>query len=529
LSELYIGENQEIPNMALRYTTEAWTQDAAVVKVVHEMVFGDDNMYPEIQEIFNDTDKPTANAVLRLLEPAARIEAEARALQGTTVQTHSCRNAATWTNFMERFRRGPNHYSSPEPDRGFVRPSIERHNATPQPREHTPVRSEQRNPAIAPSFTNKLKQRDLEYDGTTPVTSYINRLSYMAQTYGEEAVLGLLPTAMQGNAKIWFDSIFPATRMQMNSSFDMWVNKLTNRFRVDPSKSLEKGDRMLHRFELTGNAEEDKHIVVDVREYLNLKGQAYLEAGEESEDLIVRRLHAGLDPTLKIAVHLNKYNSVDAFTSKVYAAEESARDQHESLVQRIKAASRPERRYNYNYNSYGNRIYNNRNYTETAIAEPPRALVPLDPQPMRYIPREAAKRITEEVVKAATAPVNRQLQAAPKRDRYPCTHCGSSDHIDPQCPQNPRNQLGATNKGNYTPRKVAQATAVGVQAYYTTDEMGPSDLVPVNEAMFQRYQGVYLANPENDIENGTPHSSGSPANDYSENELGCHSGLVSRP
>jgi len=60
-----------------------------------------------------------------------------------------------------------------------------------------------------------------------------------------------------------------------------------NYFCVNSFKSFEKGDKMLYCFEFIENIKKDKYIIVNICEYLNLKGQVYLEAGKESEDFIV--------------------------------------------------------------------------------------------------------------------------------------------------------------------------------------------------------------------------------------------------
>jgi hypothetical protein len=55
---------------------------------------------------------------------------------------------------------------------------------------------------------------------TSPITSYINRLTYLADTYSEAAVLAVLPLAMTGDAQVWFDSLSNHTRKNMNRSLD---------------------------------------------------------------------------------------------------------------------------------------------------------------------------------------------------------------------------------------------------------------------------------------------------------------------
>ena len=115
-------------------------------------------------------------------------------------------------------------------------------------------------------MASKVKASDLEYDGKTSVINYVNRLEYMASTYGDSAILPLLPSAMKGAARTWFDSMFLSVRMDMNQSLVLWCEKLTARFRKDPSIACAEADNMLHRF----NGENS-----DVREYMTRKIELY--------------------------------------------------------------------------------------------------------------------------------------------------------------------------------------------------------------------------------------------------------------
>jgi len=78
--------------------------------------------------------------------------------------------------------------------------------------------------------------------------------------------------------------------------------------------------------------------VLDVREYITTKQALYVEAGEKDQDLIVRRLHDGLDPTLAAAVTLKaQNNTMNDFTNKVYSAEHQARAQYNQIQSQITA------------------------------------------------------------------------------------------------------------------------------------------------------------------------------------------------
>jgi hypothetical protein len=67
-------------------------------------------------------------------------------------------------------------------------------------------------------MASKVKATDLEYDGKTSVINYVNRLKYIASTYGDSTILPLLPSAIKGAARTWFNSIFLSTRIEINQS-----------------------------------------------------------------------------------------------------------------------------------------------------------------------------------------------------------------------------------------------------------------------------------------------------------------------
>jgi hypothetical protein len=97
---------------------------------------------------------------------------------------------------------------------------------------------------------------------------------------------------------------------------------------------------MKHRFD-----QEDKVINkvtgergLTLRQYLNKKQSSYLEAGEENKDTMLRRLHEGLDPTLKITVKLGKVNTIEGFMTDVYSSETSAKDQSQDIQKMVNRA-----------------------------------------------------------------------------------------------------------------------------------------------------------------------------------------------
>jgi hypothetical protein len=78
--------------------------------------------------------------------------------------------------------------------------------------------------------------------------------------------------------------------------------------------------------------------VLDVREYITKKQSLYVAAREKDEDLIVRRIHDGLDPTLASTISLrDSYNTMNDFCSKVYSVEHKARAQYQQLQDQLQA------------------------------------------------------------------------------------------------------------------------------------------------------------------------------------------------
>jgi hypothetical protein len=283
------------------------------------------------------------------------------------------------------------------------------------------------------------------------VTSYINRLQYLAQSFSDEAVLEELPVALKGDARDWFDSLFPETKFRMNESLDEWFRQLRSRFQKNASVALQEADALRHSF--------DDEATLTVRQYMTRKQSLYLEAGEQQEELIIRRIHDGLDPTLATAVIVRPRMTLDAFHNAVYSAETAARAQHnhikgmlhdrdrkprEPATPREGRAMRPDParydprpRYQNGFNAFPTQ-----NQTQHG--------------PPLYVPRVAAQRIaeitqaqrytaTEKPAALPAPPVKTSGEGLPRRprERYPCTYCRSKEHIDPECLLHPRNQKKA--------------------------------------------------------------------------------------
>jgi hypothetical protein len=89
----------------------------------------------------------------------------------------------------------------------------------------------------------------------------------------------------------------------MNRSLDLWIDQSLPRFKGNSAQALSEADAIRHSFT-------DKSKLT-VREYITKKTQLYQEAGDEHEDLIVKRLHEGLDPTLALASRQIAQTSTD--------------------------------------------------------------------------------------------------------------------------------------------------------------------------------------------------------------------------
>src|ERR1700693_2000638 len=81
-----------------------------------------------------------------------------------------------------------------------------------------------------------------------------------------------LPLALKGDARSWFDSLFPEVKLRMNESLEEWFRHLRSRFQKDASAALQEGDNLRHSF--------DNESTVTVRQYMTQKQSLYLEAGE---------------------------------------------------------------------------------------------------------------------------------------------------------------------------------------------------------------------------------------------------------
>jgi hypothetical protein len=121
------------------------------------------------------------------------------------------------------------------------------------------------------------------YNRKDPVSSYIHRVEYFAQTYSDDEVLVELPVVMTEDACTWFDSMLPEIKIHMNDSLDKWICQLQNRFQYNLSAALIEANNLSHSFE-----DKSKY---NVHNYLTTKQSLYLEAGETNKELIIHHIH----------------------------------------------------------------------------------------------------------------------------------------------------------------------------------------------------------------------------------------------
>jgi hypothetical protein len=107
---------------------------------------------------------------------------------------------------------------------------------------------------------------------------------------------------------------------------DEFCYQVTRRFHTNASKAIEEADRLEHSFK-------DDPSITSVSTSISTKFGLYHEAGEQDEDMIVRRIHAKLDPNLPQLIRLRsgKNNTMAEFEDRVYDLEHLARSQHERI------------------------------------------------------------------------------------------------------------------------------------------------------------------------------------------------------
>lgn len=548
----------------IAYPKNRYKHDAAIIVIIEQQI--KEGAFPHLTAALKESDFCVAHAVLSLADRAKRDHLLESARSDVLSPNSSTTSVPAFSRFLTRFRKGPTELdeedrnngereytadqqssrhdradrrstSRREPERRDVRSSHCRHrdrdNGDPSSsdsesdsdssdnghsrrhrrshrrsprkqrkhgRDHS-RRSHQRRDSSPPQDLAKVKRLrvdDLKFTGqpSYPVTSYVNRIEYLAQTYGDPPVLATLPLAMTDIAQTWFDSLSSSTRRAMNNSIDEWIDQLLRRFKSNASMALKQADNMRHTF-----ADE---TTLDVREYITRKIQLYNEAGEDKEDLVVRRLHEGLDPTLAAQVPLKPYrNTIDDFCAKVYSAEPTARaqyNQYESMYARLARPQIPERRPDRARESRSDRFERQDRFDrQDRFERQDRLQRPSERPPSGpyQIPVEAARRLAQYPIATAQAvaavpPVPKPAEAVPRtrREPYPCTHCGSKQHIDPQCPDRPRrtyNNYGSAPSA--TPKKADRPPQSPVPVHFA-EESDEDYLTTVDAQTYYSYQAM---------------------------------------
>jgi hypothetical protein len=338
--------------------------------------------------------------------------------------------------------------------------------------------------------TRTFLPKHIRFDGSMPVVTYITRLQAMARRYTEATVLANLPLAMEGDASTWMDGLPPTLLQCMDDSLEEWFTQLRLRFAVDISEVLAQADALRHSF-----AQED---VLDLRQYLSQKIQLYREAGETSEDAMVRRTHRDLDAELGRDVRLRASgNSLAEFQAQVIHQAPSSRrawqQGHASMQVLIQQrfAARP----------YGRDRERMDTRERTELRDVARRF---EPPPPRYLPFHAARQLAPPLQRLlGTTPPNTPTAPATARrstrPQYPCTHCGSVDHIDPDCPKNPRRLAANTRPATAlaAPPAAQPVRAYFAEAFDTATEEDPQDLVKVDEETFAAYEAGISDTTEN--------------------------------
>lgn len=256
-----------------------------------------------------------------------------------------------------------------------------------------------------------------EFDGSGSVTIFINRISSMVNRYGRYEVLSVLPLCLKNNksdeglggARDWYDTLDQRTLERMDCDVNEWVIQLRRRFQRDVMDAEEAADKCVFSF-----ANEDK---LSLRAYITRKIVLLREADYEDEGKMIQKIWRGLDPRLMNAVRITPFESLDAFIQKLYTQEFSARRDYQQMQNLFKSAKLP------TYAIASRPLMDRRE--RPAAAPVATAPVATARPPFRFLerPKETAHGDTSNKENALPDVIR-------GRARYPCTICGSNDHLD---------------------------------------------------------------------------------------------------
>lgn len=169
----------------------------------------------------------------------------------------------------------------------------------------------------------KLKPEMFVFKGDK-VDGYIAKLEHLVTTCGEQAVLANLSVGIISNDDTegarWFMALTGRERDDLAANFDNWPTMLRARFRKDRGDLMQRADEMGHSF--------DRENELGLWAYIDEKVHLYNEAGDVDEDAQVRRIHAKLDPDLRVAVSLRETgNTLADFRKSVQRNQFNVRQQ----------------------------------------------------------------------------------------------------------------------------------------------------------------------------------------------------------
>ena len=476
---------------ATPYTSaEDYIRDAAILVETWDAAGG--SAPSSVSNLFRATDYAAAKAALQMLPRRARDRFLATAQQQVEGAYGPAKFPDLFRRMLDRFRQGPpdtddDEDEHPRPPPSNRTPEIPRTFSPPghqgytaqgnrESRSSAPPRHQSTDHAAA--GLKAFQPKHISFNGTLPVTTYINRLRRMARCYSEKAVLTNLPLAMEGEAGEWMDGLPESLLQDMDDSLETWIDQLHLRFSPDISEVLATADALRHSFATEAS--------LPVRQYLSKKIQLYREAGETSEDTMVRRMHRDLDPELARDVRLRDTdNTLADFQATVirqsassYRAWTQSQTSMMTLINARFATRQTPARDRYDRPNAPLSHPRSSQTTTRAISMTDDLLgTPAFP---RRLLTEAATTSAQvdlpNLARRPRAPEDALATMAARRTtrpRYPCTHCSSTEHIDPDCPRHPRRAAAAAR----TPTTERTTATPAVRAYYTMADHVQEDLM----------------------------------------------------
>ena len=176
----------------------------------------------------------------------------------------------------------------------------------------------------------KLRPQDIgEYDGTTSVNIFLQRIATMINGYGKKEVLSALPLCLKLKARDWYDMLPGNTLRRMDVDPHEWVYELRLRFQKDQAQAEEEAKDCVFRFA--------KEHELSLREYVTKKQGLLREAGYEEEARIIHQIWRGLDPSLMNAINMIPRETLNEFIHRIYLQEYAAKSQWKQYLVQAQA------------------------------------------------------------------------------------------------------------------------------------------------------------------------------------------------